>query len=405
MVAYAYEALDAQGNKHRGILEGDSPKQVRAALRDQALIALDVVEASSAGEHAGQKRTPFSKRLKTAEITFVTRQLSIMADAGIPIEKALNMIAQYTTRNQIKTVLLSVRSSILEGNSFAQSLRKQGHIFSETYCALIESGEATGKLPLILELLAKYQEKQQRIKSKIQGATTYPVVLMTLSIGAVIFLLTYVFPDVVGAFQQTGQELPFLTQTLLKVSDFFADYGLIMLAGIAGAIIFARKALQQKEVRLRFERWMLGLPYIGNLIRLSNTVRVSSTMDILVSSGIPLVDTFEISRKTIASVLVGESMNMIISDLKEGVSLGDAVQESEGFDPIFVQLLATGEESGALGKVLDISTRNYEERLERQINTGMELLKPAIIIITGMMILVIVMAILEPILSLNQLAV
>lgn len=405
MVAYSYEALDAQGNKHKGVLEGDSPKQVRSALRDQSLIALEVVEAAEGTLASGQKRTPFSKRLKTADITFVTRQLSIMADAGISIEKALNMIAQYSSKNQIKTIMLSVRSSILEGNGFGQSLRKQGHIFSETYCALIESGEATGKLPLILELLAKYQEKQQRIKAKIQGATTYPVVLMILSIAAVIFLLTYVFPDVVGAFQQTGQELPFLTQTLLSVSDFFTQYGIILLALIVGAVIAARKALQQKEVRMNVERWMLNLPYIGNLQRLSNTVRISSTMDILVSSGIPLVETFEISRKTIPSILVNETMNTIISDLKEGVSLGDAVQGSEGFDPIFVQLLATGEESGALPKVLNISTKNYEERLERQINTGMELLKPAIIIITGLMILVIVMAILQPILSLNQLAV
>lgn len=406
MAAYQYEAVDNGGKKHKGVMEADSAKKIRQMLRDRALIALDVeVVTGQAAAKAGGKRAPFTKKVKGSDLTFITRQLSIMADAGISVEKALNMIATYTNRNIIKTTLLAVRSSILEGNSFADSLRKQGHVFSDTYTALIESGEATGKLPLILELLANYQEKQQRILAKIQGATTYPIVLLALSMLAVVFLLTYVFPDVVGAFQQTGQELPFLTKMLLQVSDFLAQFGVVMLLGIVGAIIAVKKMLENDEVRIKVERKMLTLPYIGNLVRLSNTVRISSTLDILVSSGIPLVDTFEISRRTISNKLVNQSMEEVIEQIKEGVSLGDAVQNVEGFDPIFIQLLATGEESGALGKVLSISTKNYEERLERQINTGMELLKPAIIIITGMMILVIVMAILQPILSLNQVAV
>ena len=328
MPAYQYEAVDPKGKKHKGVLEADSTRQIRQMLRDRALVALDVEEVTgAAAAKASGKRSPFLKKLKSADLTFITRQLSIMADAGISVEKALDMIATYTNRNIIKTTLLAVRSSILEGNSFADSLRKQSHVFSDTYTALIESGEATGKLPRILELLANYQEKQQRILSKIQGATTYPIVLLALSMLAVVFLLTYVFPDVVGAFQQTGQELPFLTSMLLDVSDFMANFGVIMLAGIIGAIIAMKKMLENDEVRVRYERKMLTLPYIGNLIRLSNTVRISSTLDILVSSGIPLVDTFEISRRTISSKLVNQSMEEVIDHIKEGVSLGEAVKK------------------------------------------------------------------------------
>ena len=235
MGAFEYIALDPKGREKKGVVEGDAPRQVRQQLRDQGWMPLDVSESSESSERtsrSGQKKVKFRRGVSATDLALITRQLATLVRAGLPLEETLQAASQQTEKARLKSMLLAVRSRVMEGHTLATGLGDFSHVFPELYRTTVSAGEQSGHLEVVLERLADYTESRQQMQSKIQLALFYPALLTLVAIGVVIGLMTYVVPQVVQVFENIGQELPWLTKTLIAMSDFLRNYGFLMLLGI-----------------------------------------------------------------------------------------------------------------------------------------------------------------------------
>ncbi len=402
MAAFEYLALDPRGREQKGLIEADSPRQARQLLREKQWAPLEVKQAKSK-EDVSRGGLSFGRGLSARDLALVTRQLATLVQAALPIEEALRAAAAQSTSAKIKSMLLAVRARVMEGHSLAAALREYPSAFPELYRATVAAGEHAGHLGLVLDQLADYTDQRQQSRQKIQLALLYPVILMVASLAIVVLLLGYVVPDVVKVFVNTGQELPALTRGLIATSDVVKNWGWLIVLGLVGAFLAMRAALRDPALRLRWHAFILRIPLIGRLSRATNTARFASTLAILTKSGVPLVEALSIAAAVIANLRIRERVVEAAQKVREGSSLTRALDATGEFPPMMLHMIASGEKSGELDQMLARTARNQENDLAAQVSLLVGLFEPFMLVFMGAVVLVIVLAILMPILSLNQL--
>jgi len=405
MGAFEYIALDDSGKEKKGVLEGDTARQVRQQLRDQGWVPLDVSESSERASRpgSGQEKVRIRRGVSATDLALITRQLATLVRAGLPLEETLQAAAQQTEKARLQSMLLAVRSRVMEGHTLATGLGDFPHVFPEIYRTTVSAGEQSGHLEVVLERLADYTENRQQMQSKIQLALFYPALLTLVAVGVVIGLMTFVVPQVVQVFDNIGQELPGLTKTLIAMSDFLRNYGLLMLVflGLAGGGL--AWLLKKEGPKRRFHEILLRLPLIGRLERGVNAGRFARTFSIVTASGVPVLDGLRIASEVMSNLPMRESVEEATRKVREGASIYAALDKSGYFPPMMVHLIASGEASGKLEEMLERAATNQEREIETLISAVMGLFEPILILVMGAVVLIIVLAILLPIFNLNQL--
>jgi general secretion pathway protein F len=402
MGAFEFSAIDAGGRVRKGVLEGDTPRQVRQRLREKGLVPLTVDGVAGGGGRGGAFRLQ-GGGLKPADLALVTRQLATLVRAGTVLEEALGAVAEQAEKGRVKSLLMAVRAKVLEGHSIDRALADFPVDFPELYRATMSAGEQAGHLDVVLERLADYTEFRQQLRQRILLALLYPVLLTTVAVLVIGALLAYVVPQVVEVFIHLGQELPLLTRALIGVSGFLRDYGLLLVAGTIGLALAGRALSRKKRVRRRLHRLLLRLPLLGRFSRSLNAARFARSLSILVASGVPLLEGLSLSSKVLGNLAMREALERAAAKVREGGSLHLALAAEGCFPPLTIHLIASGEASSALEQMLERAATTQEREVETLISAAMGLFEPALILLMGGIVLLIVLAILLPIFELNQL--
>ncbi len=402
MGAYQYVAYDGNGKERKGVLEGDTPRQVRALLRERKLHPIEVTEVEAKER---SRRTEFSIRrgVSALDLALLTRQLATLARAGLPLEEALQAVSEQTERPRLQSIILGVRAKVLEGHSLAAGLDDFPHVFPTIYRATVAAGEQAGRLDTVLERLAEYTESRHNLRQKISHALIYPIVLTGLALTIVVLMLVYVVPKVVGVFETTGQTLPLLTRALIALSTFLQDWWFLVVAGIVAVVVGVNRLLRREGPRRQYHRWLLRLPVFGRVSRGLNTARFTRTLSILSSSGVPVLEAMSISGSVVTNLPMRDAVEEATVRVREGGSIGRSLGQSKLFPPMSIHLISSGEASGELENMLERAASHQENEMDSLLSMMLSILEPALIIVMGLMVLAIVMAILLPIFQINQL--
>lgn len=399
MEAFQYQALDAAGRTQSGVIEADTPRQVRSQLRAQGLLPL-AVNPLHARERARQL---WSRGISAAELSLVTRQLATLLDSGLTLEQSLNALIEEATEPTTREVLIGVKTEVTSGQSFVGALGAFDKSFPDFYRALVHGGEESGALPTVLQHLADYLDARQALKQKTGLALLYPVLVTIVAIMIVTGLLVYVVPQVVQVFQQSRQTLPLLTRSLIALSDFLRSTWPYLLLLFGSAYAAARVALRRDANRRRWHGLLLRTPWLGSLIRGINTSRFASTLAILVGGGVPLLSALTSAARVMTNMVLREAVESAIGKVREGTSLARALGATRAFPPLLIHLVASGEISGKLEQMLSRAAHLETRALERRLTVFLTLLEPLMILVMGGIVLLIVLAILLPIMEINQL--
>lgn len=403
MGAFEYTAVDRRGRQHKGVLEGDTARQVRQLLRERGMLPMAITEVMER-ERVG-RRTSFSIRrgVSAADLALVTRQLATLLRSGMPLEETLLAVGQQAEKPRLKSILLGVRSRVMEGHTLAAGLSEFPQAFPEIYRATVAAGEQSGHLDPVLERLADYTESRQQLRQRVSHALIYPVILTVMAIGIVSGLLGFVVPKVVGVFENTGQALPLFTRILIASSDFLREHGLlVMVLLVVGAVVFSRM-LRRLPFRRRWHRFLLRVPLVGKLTRGINTARFTRTLSILAGSGVPVLEALRIAGDVVINVPMREAIHETAVRVREGAPLGRSLGASRLFPPMTMHLISSGEASGELENMLERAADNQEREVDSLVGALLSILEPALIVLMGVLVFAIVMAILLPIFQLNQL--
>lgn len=395
---YRYEAADAGGRIETGVLEADSERGALAALRGRGLVPLEVAPAAPAAS-AGW----LAPRLSETELAGTTRQLASLLGAGMPLEAALSAALEQAERRHVAEALEAVRADVRSGVRLADALGARPRDFPAIYRALVAAGEESGDLAQVMERLADYVEERNALRGKVLTAFIYPAVVGVVSIGIVVFLLGFVVPQVVSAFSQARQDLPGLTRAMLQASDFVRAWGLACAAALVAAGWGWRRYLQNPAARLAWHTRVLRLPLVGRFVLGVDTARFASTLAILGGAGVPLLRALDAARETLSNARLAACVAQASLAVREGVGLAVALKAGRVFPPILIHLIASGEKTGALPPMLERAAQTLSRDIERRALGMTALLEPLMIVVMGGVVLTIVMAVLLPIIEINQL--
>jgi general secretion pathway protein F len=398
VATYRYQAVTAGGQAREGLIEAASPRAARDALREQSLLPI-AVEESLVGEPSGKER----RRLPPGETVLFTRQIATLLAAATPLETALSAVAEQSESARVRELLKHLREDVLAGQTLAAALARFPNVFSEFYCGLVAVGSETGQLAEVMGRLADYLEARQALKQKVLLALLYPTLVAVIALGVITALLLYVVPQVVAAFEHTHQTLPLLTRALIALSGFLRDELWLILLLIAATVAAATYALRRASVRARWHAAIARLPMVGRLLLSLDTARFASTLAILVGSGAPLLRSLEAAAGVVWLLPLRAAARDAALRVREGVSLNRALDAAKVFPPLFLQLVASGEASGRLPELLQRAAAQQQMEAERRLGLLVGMLEPALILIMGGVVLLMVMAVMLPIVSMNQL--
>ncbi len=396
MPAFYYEASNQAGKISTDVIEADSIKHARNLLREKGLIVLELhnnVERN--------KRIYFKPKVKYGIIIEFTRQFAVLLNAGLSIEQGLSLLIKEQDSPNFSNTLSQIKSDINEGKSLSQAMLSHKQIFPNLYVALIQAGEESGKLDLILSELADYLEKQQTIKEKVQNAFIYPAILTTISFGIIIFLMTYIIPKVVNIFDNKQQQLPLLTNIMLAISNALKNYWLYFIIFFVAIILFIKYLTTKQIIQYKLDKLMLGLPISKKISINYNSTLFSNTMSILTKAGIPILQALKTSANILSNLVLKQQVEQAAQSVKQGSSLSNALKDSN-FPSIMLHLIKTGESTGKLSEALAKIAIHQTNSLNRFILFLTTLLEPMLILFMGCIIMLIVLAVLMPIMQLNQ---
>lgn len=402
MGAFEFVALDQAGKESKGLIEGDTPKHVRQILRDRKMLPVQVTEVA---QKEARRQRSFSLRrgISTSELALVTRQLASLSQSGLPLEEALLAVAQQNDQARTKSILLGVRSRVMEGHTLADGLGEFPQAFPELYRATVGAGEQSGHLDVVLDRLADYTEARQELRQRITNAMVYPIVLVLMSVGIISFMLATVVPRIVTVFENSSGELPALTRWLIASSDFLRNHWLLLIIVISAVIYGIWRLLQRAGPRRRYHGLLLDMPIAGRLTRGINTARFTRTFSILAGSGVPILEALKISAEVIENLPMRDAVTEASLRVREGASISKSLAASKLFPPMMIHLVASGETGGKLEEMLT-RTANYQEReVDGLIATLLGILQPLLIVLMGAVVMTIVLAILLPIFEINNL--
>ena len=409
MPVYAFEALSADGQSRRGVIEADSARSARAQLRAQALVP---IKLESAGAQAGDgARDPVgrgtalrSRRVfKPLDLSIWTRQLAGLVSAGLPLERALSSLADEAEQDTLRYLVAGLRAEVNGGATFARALAQHPREFSGTFVAVIDAGEQSGKLGLVLERLADDLEEQQALQAKLMGAALYPAIVTLVALFIVVFLVTYVVPQVAQVFAGSKKTLPLLTRVMLGVSDFARSYGLVFLIGLLAAAAGLKLALTRDALREKFDAFCLTLPILGRLALGYNTTRFANTLAMLAGAGVPILKALQAAAQTLSNRAMRRDALDALVLVREGAPLASALAQKKRFPGLLAMFARLGEQTGQLPLMLQRAARQVSADVQRRALQLATLLEPLLIVVMGVVVMLIVLAVLLPIIELNQL--
>ena len=404
MAGYSYEALDAQGQTQKGTLDADSTKSARAQLRAQGLVPLAVQEV---GRNAAGRKTSWQllrprPALAKSELAVWTRQLASLVQAGLTIERALQSLGDESQQPALVGLMADVLSQVKGGSSFSQALAQHPAEFDEVYCAVVSAGERSGSLAVVLSSLADDLEAAQLLKSKIVGAALYPLIVSAIAVLIVVFLMVYVLPQVADTFSSSKRSLPVLTTVMLWISAVLSRWWWLMLAVLVAGAGGARLALRQSALRLRWHAWLTQTPVLGKLLRNYNAARFSSTLGMLASAGVPILQALKAASQTVGNQAMKQDLEEVTRMVREGAPLGLALAQKPRFPKLVSTFARLGGETGNLGPMLLRVGKQLSDQVQRTAMQLASVLEPLLILGMGVIVLMIVLAVLMPIIELNS---
>jgi general secretion pathway protein F len=404
--AFEYTAVDTTGRERKGVLEGDTARQVRQMLRDQSLLPVAVNEVAQT-EKSRRRKTQFTLRrgVSASDLSLLTRQIATLARSGLPLEEALLAVSEQTEKPRIRSIIMGVRAKVMEGHALADGLADFPAVFPELYIATVAAGEQSGHLDTVLERLAEYTENREQLRSRTVNAMLYPVLLFVVCVSIVALLLTFVVPKIVKQFETSKAQLPILTKGLIAISDFLRDWGLLLLAAIVVGVILFTRWLRDPSARRQFHAFLLRVPLFGKVVRGSNTARFARTFSTLTSSAVPVLEALRIAGEVVTNLPMRDAVQDAAARVREGAPIGKSLGTSRMFPPMMIHLIASGETSGDLETMLDRAATNQEREMDSILGTAVGLLGPLMILVMGGLVLLIVLAMLLPIFELNNLIV
>ena len=405
MPAFAFEALDAQGKTRSGVLEADNAKAARSQLRAQALVPLAVALAGE--ERAADGRRSSGSWLQrpvfnSTALAIWTRQVAGLVSSGLTLERALTSLADETDDERQRHLVAVLRAEVNAGSPFARALSQHPREFSDIYCAVIGAGEHSGQLGLVLERLADDLEERQALKAKLVGAALYPAIVTVVAIIIVIFLVSYVVPQVAGVFAGSRRALPFLTVAMLWISAFVRHYGLWLLIAIVIAALGGRYAYAGAQFRSKFDAGFLRLPIVGRLARGYNAARFASTLAMLVGAGVPILKALQAAAETVNNRAMRADALDALVQVREGAPLASALAQKKRFPGLLSMFARLGEQTGQLPLMLQRAAVQLSTEVQRRAVQLATILEPLLIVAMGLVVMVIVLAVLLPIIQLNQ---
>ncbi len=406
MPAFSYEALDAQGQTRKGTIDADSPKAARSLLRAQALVPLDVQALASTSHGAGGPT--LSERLMTrpvfnsTQLTIWTRQLAGLIVSGLPLERALAALAEEADVQRQRHLVAALRAEVNAGSPFAKALSQHPREFSDIYCAVIGAGEQSGHLGEVLDKLADDLEQRQALRAKLVGASLYPAIVTVVAIVIVLFLVGYVVPQVANVFAGTKRALPALTVGMLALSSAVRNYGWLMLGAVVLTAILMRTALTRPAFRERFDAWWLNLPLVGRLARGYNAARFAGTLAMLAGAGVPILKALQAAAETLNNrAMRADALDALVL-VREGAPLASAIGQKKRFPGLVSMFARLGEQTGQLPLMLQRAANQLSTEVQRRAMQLATILEPLLIVGMGLIVMLIVLAVLMPIIQLNQ---
>lgn len=405
MAVFEYKALTIKGKTEKGLLEGDSERQVRQMLRDKGLtpLQLKAVDKTIKKSASTSSRTVWLKRkISISDLSLATRQMATLLEAGMPLTQALQGVAKQAETKLMQRFLTALHSKVAQGYSLAQALEQSPYLVAQDYRATIHAGEESGHLEAVLSRLADTIEQQERLRKKIQSALIYPMLMVVVAIAIVFFLMVYVVPKVVSVFDNMSQTLPALTQGLLNVSEFMQTHSLTMLAVLIAVLLFFKFLMRSEIWRFRWHAMLLRMPFVGRFLIYSAVAKWSRTLGVLVASGVPVKTALHISSQVMTLLPLKQKVLDIEEGVRKGQSLAQAMQNAKVFPALLLNLVQTGENSAQLDAMLLKGASHYEYHVETSSATLVSVLEPLLIITMGGVVLTIVLAIMLPIFEMNQ---
>ena len=405
MPVYEYTALNKSGKSINGIIDADSQVAARQKLRGSGIFPVDVKETSSKPKDlrpGAVSVSTFLNRIKPAEVSIATRQLSILLGAGVPLVGSLDALVSQITNPLIKKIMAEVKESVNEGNSLAHALSKHPKAFSNVYVNMVRAGEASGSLDVVLDRLADLGEHQQALMGRLKAALTYPIFMSIIGTLVLFFLMTFVVPNITQIFTEMHAALPVPTVVLINVSNFLKSFWWLILVGIACGIVVIKQLIKTPKGRYFWDEAKLRIPIIGPINRKIALGRFGRTLGSLLQAGVPLISALQIVRNIVNNVIIADVIDTAVEEIQAGKGLASPLAQSRWFPSIVVQMIFVGEQSGELETMLGKVADTYERDVESQIMAMTSMLEPVMILLMGLIILFIVISILLPIFEMNQ---
>jgi general secretion pathway protein F len=403
MSAFEYSAVDSSGRERKGVLEGDTAKQVRQALRDQGLFPVNIGEVSKQETKRDAGRFTLRRGLSASDLTLITRQLATLVHSGLPLEESLQAVSEQTEQPRVRSIVMGVRAKVMEGHSLADALGDFPNAFPELYRATVAAGEQSGHLDTVLERLADYTESREQLRSKTLTAMLLPTIQFIVCVLIVLVQLVYVVPKIVKQFENAKHDLPVLTQILIAFSNFMRHWGIWLVIALIIAGVLFKRWLKEPSALRRYQAFLLRVPVVGKVIRGGNTARFARTFSTLTASSVPVLDAMRIAGEVVTNLPMRDAVDTAAARVREGAPIAKSLGASRMFPPMMIHLIGSGEASGELEAMLDRAATNQERELDTLLTTVVDLVGPLMILVMGAMVMLIVLAMLLPIFQLNQL--
>ncbi len=405
MPVYSFEAISAAGDTRKGVIDADSAKAARGLLRAQALVPLKVEAVSAQGGDAAQggKRGRRGRVFSATALAIWTRQLAGLVSSGLPLERALSSLSDEAEQAPERELVAMLRAEVNGGTPFAKALAQHPREFSDIFVAVIGAGEQSGSLGLVLERLADDLEEQHALKAKLIGAALYPAIVSLVAVVIVLFLVTYVVPQVANVFAGSKRALPLLTVIMINTSAFLRSYGWLLALALAGGVFGLRLALARDSFREKFDAAWLKLPILGKMSRSYNSARFASTLAMLASAGVPILKALQAAAQTLSNRAMRTDALDALVLVREGAPLASALAQKKRFPGLLAMFARLGEQTGTLPLMLQRAAKQLSTEVQRRAMQLATLLEPLLIVAMGMVVMLIVLAVLMPIIQLNQL--
>lgn len=407
MPVYAYKGLNAGGRQVSGVVDAENPKGARIRLRQDGIFPTDLVEekrkdpATAAG--GVFNFSIYFERITPEDLALLTRQLSTLVGAGLPLVECISALVEQVENERIKRALSQIREQVTEGVALADALKAHPKMFNDLYTNMVRAGEASGALDVVLMRLADYTESSAALRDKVRSALTYPILMAIVGSSILLFLLSYVVPTITKIFSENQTSLPMMTTILLAISGFMQEYWWLVVGTVLIIVISVRVSIRTPAGRMRFDRYLLAMPYFGKVIKKVALARFSRTLSTLLTSGIPLLTSLDIVKNVVSNMVLSQAIEDARASIREGQSIAPPLKRSGLFPAMLIHMIAVGEKSGELEQMLSRAADAYDREVDSSVSSLTSILEPLMIVFGGGVVLFIVMAILLPIFSMNEL--